>query len=66
MQYYRVEYSLPGGGWASIGQWSSPVQGGALAAWSTAGLPKGQYTIRLTVQDSRLGAIVATTSVTIS
>jgi membrane peptidoglycan carboxypeptidase len=38
MQYYRLEYSLPGGGWASIGQWSTPVSGGTLATWSTAGL----------------------------
>jgi membrane peptidoglycan carboxypeptidase len=66
MQYYRVEYSGAGSGWTSLGQWSSPVSGDTLATWSTLGLPKGQYTLRLTVQDARLGATVSTVTVTVS
>ncbi len=65
MQYYRLEYSRGGGGWSSIGQWSTPVQGGSLATWSTAGLTPGQYTLRLTVQDAVQGALVSTVNVTV-
>jgi hypothetical protein len=65
MQYYRIEYSLPGGGWSSIGQWTTPVSGGTLATWSTSGLQAGQYTIRLTVQDSQLGSVTSTVNVTV-
>jgi hypothetical protein len=66
MQYYRLEYSLPGGGWSTIGQWTTPVTNGPLATWSTAGLPPGQYTLRLTVQDAVRGPIVSTVVVNIS
>jgi membrane peptidoglycan carboxypeptidase len=66
MQYYRLEYSLPGGGWATIGQWTTPVTNGPLATWSTAGLPAGQYTLRLTVQDAVRGPIVSTVVVNLS
>ncbi|HXH22293.1 MAG TPA: transglycosylase domain-containing protein [Dehalococcoidia bacterium] len=66
MLYYRLEYSGPSGVWSSIGQWSTPVVSDALATWSTAGLPPGQYTLRLTVQDAVRGPIVATVTVNVS
>jgi hypothetical protein len=65
MQYYRLEVSTPAGAWSSLGQWSTPVRGGTLATWSTSGLPPGQYTLRLTVQDAQLGALVSTVTVTV-
>jgi hypothetical protein len=65
MQYYRLDYSTAGGGWSSLGQWSTPVKGGTLATWSTAGLTAGTYTLRLTVQDAVAGTLTSTVSVTV-
>ena len=49
---YTVQFSGPDGAWRTIGRWSVPVANGTLAAWSTAGLPPGTYTLRLTVRDA--------------
>ncbi len=61
MQFYRLEFANGAApdSWQTIGQWSSPVQGGTLGAWATSGLPPGQYTVRLVVQDAKAGAVVS-------
>jgi membrane peptidoglycan carboxypeptidase len=66
MQFYRLDVSTTGGAWSSLGQWSTPVSGGTLASWSTAGLAPGDYTLRLTVQDAVLGAITSTVRVRVN
>jgi hypothetical protein len=66
MQFYRLDVSTPGGSWSSLGQWSTPVNGGTLGSWSTAGLAPGDYTLRLTVQDAVLGAITSTVRVRVN
>jgi hypothetical protein len=61
MQSYRLEYGSGASpsSWRSIGSWSTPVQGGALGAWNTAGLPPGTYAVRVVVQDRAAGSVAS-------
>jgi membrane peptidoglycan carboxypeptidase len=63
---YSLEFVGPDGTSRAIGRWSVPVANGTLGAWSTAGLPPGTYTIRLTVRDASGATQTSTTSVTVS
>jgi hypothetical protein len=65
MSGYAVEFQGPDGVWRTIGQWRGPVVNGTLAAWPTSGLPKGVYTLRITVRDASGATGSATSSVTI-
>jgi hypothetical protein len=42
-----------------------PVTNGTLGAWSTNGLPAGDYVLRLTVLDTSGGTKTSTVSVTV-
>jgi tetratricopeptide (TPR) repeat protein len=53
-QFYKLEYASASGPeqWTAIGDAvDDPVEHGLLAAWSTSGLPAGEYWLRLTVVD---------------
>jgi membrane peptidoglycan carboxypeptidase len=60
MQFYRLEYGFGPSPtvWSSLGQWSTPVQGGTLGVLPP-GLPAGTYSLRVVVQDQRDGTIVS-------
>ena len=43
---------LGGGAWTPIADGQTPVNGGVLASWPTAGLSEGYYTVRLQVENA--------------
>jgi membrane peptidoglycan carboxypeptidase len=51
--------------WTTIVSNPNDVQTGTIGAWNTSGLPDGDYTIRLTVLDKKLGEQVVTVKVQI-
>jgi len=51
--------------WTTIVNNPNDVQTGTIGAWNTSGLPDGDYTLRLTVLDQKLGEQVATVKVQI-
>jgi membrane peptidoglycan carboxypeptidase len=66
-QFYRLEFGSGASpsSWSLIGQGFAPVNSGTLGNWFTTNLPAGLYTVRLLVQDSQRGTIMATTQVTV-
>ena len=60
-QLYKLEYGLGPNptSWVTIVANPSPVDTGTIGAWNTQGLPAGDYTLRLVVQDSRRGDQIA-------
>ncbi|HEX5478669.1 MAG TPA: hypothetical protein VFY79_03005, partial [Dehalococcoidia bacterium] len=58
-QSYRVEIGLgdPPLGWTEIASSATPQPGGGLATWNTAGLPDGTYTLRLVLEDAKMGEL---------
>ncbi len=61
MQSYtlQVGFGAAPSSWRNLGSWRSPVQGGVLGSWSTAGFVPGQYTIRVLVQDAVAGTVAS-------
>jgi hypothetical protein len=61
MQGYRLEVGTGASpsSWQGISSGSSPVQGGSLGAWNTAGLSPGTYALRVVVQDRNAGAVAS-------
>ncbi|MCH7953407.1 MAG: transglycosylase domain-containing protein [Chloroflexi bacterium] len=54
---YRLEYrfeTIPGD-WIVFAEGSAPIEDGVLATWDTTVLPLGLYTVRLVMDDERLG-----------
>ena len=54
---YRLEYrfeTIPGD-WIVFAEGSAPIEDGVLATWDTTDLPLGLYTVRLVMDDERLG-----------
>ncbi|MCH8025847.1 MAG: transglycosylase domain-containing protein [Chloroflexi bacterium] len=54
---YRLEYmfeTIPGD-WIVFAESSTPVEDGVLGVWNTTDLPLGLYTVRLVMDDERLG-----------
>jgi hypothetical protein len=49
--YYKIEFSAPGGDWNFIQSYSVPVLNGLLATWNTDTVPAGEYGFRLIVVD---------------
>ena len=45
--------------WRNLGSWRTPVEGGVLGSWSTAGFVPRQYTIPIVVHDAVAGTIVS-------
>ena len=67
--YYRVEYGLSytPTAWVQIGIDSfTPVASGILAGWDTTGLVDGNYTIKLTVQNTDATSYVDTKVMTVA
>jgi membrane peptidoglycan carboxypeptidase len=64
---YRLEYGpgLSPASWTIIGQGSAPVQNGTLGVWNTAALPRGTYTLQLTVVDGQRGNLTARVTVNV-
>jgi hypothetical protein len=64
-QSYRVEIGLgdPPLGWTEIASSNTAQPGGGLATWNTAGLPDGTYTLRLVLEDAKMGEL--TTYITV-
>ncbi len=56
-QLYKLEYGLGPNptSWVTIVANPNPVETGTIGAWNIEGLPAGDYTLRLVVQDSRRG-----------
>jgi membrane carboxypeptidase/penicillin-binding protein PbpC len=56
-QLYRLEYGVGADPkkWTMILANPNPVETGTIGAWNTDGLPDGDYTLRLVVQDARRG-----------
>jgi hypothetical protein len=65
MAGYTLQWRGPDGAWRAIGSWSVSVVNGTLGAWSTAGLPPGEYAIKLTVRDASGATDESIASVTI-
>ena len=58
---YKLEYGLGPNptSWVTIVTNPNPVETGTIGAWNTQGLPSGDYTLRLVVQDTRGGDTIA-------
>ncbi|MBF6601220.1 MAG: penicillin-binding protein [Dehalococcoidia bacterium] len=56
---YRVEFGQgnPPSAWTLLIRSTSKQSGGGLAVWNTAGLADGQYTLRVVVEDAKLGEL---------
>lgn len=55
----QVGFGAAPSSWRNLGTWRTPVEGGVLGSWSTAGFVPGQYTIRVVVHDAVAGTIVS-------
>ncbi|HEY7465755.1 MAG TPA: transglycosylase domain-containing protein, partial [Dehalococcoidia bacterium] len=56
-QLYKLEYGAGANPtkWTTILANPNPIETGTIGAWNTDGLPDGDYTLRLVVQDARRG-----------
>jgi hypothetical protein len=66
-QLYKLEYGLGPNptSWVTILANPNPVDVGTIGAWNTQGLPDGDYTLRLVVQDARRGEQTASVMIRI-
>jgi hypothetical protein len=64
---YSVQFGEgdPPVAWTTIMQSTTPQPAGGLANWNTAGLPDGTYTLRIVVEDAKLGELSSFVVVTI-